>query len=583
MYVMSVADVLSLSELKPHAAMLEKGMIVQWSEGMDVIFVSHQWLSRGHPDPEMKQFKVLQLGLQNIIAGRCRLDTHALSVLDLGKDEVVSKTECEALAHAYVWYDYFGVPQLSTSYDPHAGENLMKAVNSIPDYVAMCQYFFVLCPDCKHQAGHWCNYLSWSRRGWCKMEELARRLTHFNKMVVVVRGGCQAELFDSQDFWCHPVGLGQFSCCEMNHVCDGCTIPCDKIKILPVVQNMLDKLRTEKLKSKDVMDLFFFRLITSLTPGLLAGLPHEAAASTENVDEFYEDLHIRSTPGPEQCLCATWSQSFEDTRAGPGWGPLFFAVLFGNFHVATSLLRRGTPIDQRSTADVSGILLARGSTPLLAASFLSGSGEAVRFLVEMRADINLKNANDANAMMYAAWGGHVANVEALLNAGLSHANVGTNGLQPLMCAASFARADVVQCLVHAGADMNARVIFGPNSLCAAGQSNDLASLKLLLDMRADPNHKCLAQTAEANIKYGLMTIANRVAQPRIFIDFIANLRGSTPIHIASMMGSTSCVEELIKRRADLQALNALGKTPLDLALHRGHDNVREVLCPVPSP
>jgi hypothetical protein len=54
MYAMPVVDVLQLTRFQPHQELLNAGKLVeiQPHQGMDVIFVSHQWLSLQHPDPD---------------------------------------------------------------------------------------------------------------------------------------------------------------------------------------------------------------------------------------------------------------------------------------------------------------------------------------------------------------------------------------------------------------------------------------------------------------------------------------------------------------------------------------------------
>ncbi|CAE7470389.1 anks1b [Symbiodinium pilosum] len=50
-----------MTVLKRHEALKEEGLVVQFDESMGkAIFVSHQWLSKEHPDPSMTQLKVLQ-------------------------------------------------------------------------------------------------------------------------------------------------------------------------------------------------------------------------------------------------------------------------------------------------------------------------------------------------------------------------------------------------------------------------------------------------------------------------------------------------------------------------------------------
>ena len=53
MMVMSLHKVLSLTRLEQHQVYKERGDLVEYKDGMQVIFASHEWVSRAHPDPDM--------------------------------------------------------------------------------------------------------------------------------------------------------------------------------------------------------------------------------------------------------------------------------------------------------------------------------------------------------------------------------------------------------------------------------------------------------------------------------------------------------------------------------------------------
>ncbi|CAE7254662.1 ANKHD1 [Symbiodinium pilosum] len=58
MYVMFIDALLQLASLKPHEDLMKEGLLTKFAIGLgQVIFVSHQWLSRSHPDPSGAQFK----------------------------------------------------------------------------------------------------------------------------------------------------------------------------------------------------------------------------------------------------------------------------------------------------------------------------------------------------------------------------------------------------------------------------------------------------------------------------------------------------------------------------------------------
>ena len=105
----------------------------------------------------------------------------------------------------YLWYDYFCCPQ---GVDEPAVHSRHLAIDGIPSYVARCElpgwsghhfclilclfrgeeqitdvvrYFVVLCPVLLHSDhGVILEQTTWSLRGWCRMERLARELSERN-------------------------------------------------------------------------------------------------------------------------------------------------------------------------------------------------------------------------------------------------------------------------------------------------------------------------------------------------------------------------------------------------------------------
>lgn len=61
MWVVKVEDVLAMTgPLRPHHILKAEGLLEEWDRKMFTIFVSHQWLSCKHPDPNGAKLQVLQ-------------------------------------------------------------------------------------------------------------------------------------------------------------------------------------------------------------------------------------------------------------------------------------------------------------------------------------------------------------------------------------------------------------------------------------------------------------------------------------------------------------------------------------------
>ena len=59
MYVVSVRDLLVMTEVKPMQILQKDGIAIPYAPGMTVVFVSHQWVGTDHPDQDFAQMQVL--------------------------------------------------------------------------------------------------------------------------------------------------------------------------------------------------------------------------------------------------------------------------------------------------------------------------------------------------------------------------------------------------------------------------------------------------------------------------------------------------------------------------------------------
>lgn len=120
-----------------------------------------------------------------------------------------------------------------------------------------------------------------------------------------------------------------------------------------------------------------------------------------------------------------------------------------------------------------------------------------------------------------------------------------SGYTPLHYAATGGHTDVIEVLLDAGADVNARGSRGETPLLLAASKGNVEVVELLIDNGADVN------------------------QP-----------GSdkrTPLHKAAMVGDLEVVKALLKGGADPAAVDRGGKTPVDLAEHYRAGNYTKVV------
>ena len=127
-----VQTLFQMTEMQTHEDLMAAGKLYEFDEEMgNAMFVSHQWVTSEHPDPEMEQLGVLQQALQNLLAGRSQVSRAPAEELWMSRLRCPTMSDFNARA-LYLWYDYFSCPQ-GTS--PEAALNQQLAIDCIPSYV----------------------------------------------------------------------------------------------------------------------------------------------------------------------------------------------------------------------------------------------------------------------------------------------------------------------------------------------------------------------------------------------------------------------------------------------------------------
>jgi hypothetical protein len=223
MMVISLSRLRKIQHLEPHQTLLARGELTEYKPGMMVIFVSHEWVSHGHPDPEMQQFQVLLevLGAKGLVAGnpRCVESEYLDALQNNGKCMKTSqwKSILGDPDKVFIWFDYISVPQAGGG--PGWQEQQAAAISCIPFYVNTCNWFMVLVPPLDHvsKKGQTVELATWNRRGWCRMENTIKFLSQSSLPAIVVRSAKRVTFASNALALGYAVGTGDFSCCEMGH------------------------------------------------------------------------------------------------------------------------------------------------------------------------------------------------------------------------------------------------------------------------------------------------------------------------------------------------------------------------------
>ena len=268
MYTVPLETLLKMTKAEPHEELKAQGVLVEFERHRgQAAFVSHQWVSRDHSDPEFKQMRVLQDALKEMMGSLKSIPVNPVTEVAEGNVKPIptSRILSEPL---FFWYDYFSCPQkervrLSMGQNPvsNSGRSLMDAINSIPAYVSKSAFFLALVPVLENPSKtNLITTLTWQARGWCRLERTCRELSQEHSWIIV-KGARDLEVIGSMSASLRggsgPVGDGIFSVAK------------DRFKLGPVLMIALKRKMLSLLKAQDLVG---YRAFLNQQPLLFRGL-----------------------------------------------------------------------------------------------------------------------------------------------------------------------------------------------------------------------------------------------------------------------------------------------------------------------
>lgn len=243
------------------------------------------------------------------------------------------------------------------------------------------------------------------------------------------------------------------------------------------------------------------------------------------------------------------------------WTSLFFAAASGaSADLLHTLAASGASIDETAN---------QGTTPLMVALESPKGAAALKPLLELGADPNLRNMATVTPLMMAAANDDPEAVALLLDYKADPTQGTWDGLTPLMVAARRSqRAELLEALVSAGAPVDQPSSLGMTALMVAAASGNAEGVRGLLGLSADVKlkdadgmtaltHSVLArdwnaQAAELLIEGGADIEAR-------------TLKDTTPLMEAAYHGNAPAARLLLDAGARTDARDRIGWTPLHFA------------------
>ncbi|CAJ1350314.1 unnamed protein product [Effrenium voratum] len=548
MQVVSVADFLQSSgPPEPYSTWHTRGLLHKVHPDMFVIFVSHQWLSYTHPDPEGTQLAVLQHVLGGLCEGSFVVEdnilTHIYGLPEHNIDALRTK-----IANGFLFVDWMCIPQITSRKqglnEINSDSITADAVESIPHYVEVSNLFVALVPELTHaDTRELCNYKSWLTRGWCRGEMGCHLLSNKqNTSVIVIHSTMKAECMSHVDW-------------QFNSIADcGFSVERDRAAVVQLEKTAM----AAKVKHLEVV-------------GPLHMYRYYMATSMEEPDS---DVSVFL----ERFRFASLSMAVTETNPMNG---VMCATLSGSARLLRILVENQAEVDHHIEG-LGAVGYFDSSPMLMLAVSLNKPASLITTLLELRADVNAKDTLGASVTTYLR---SKEQADALLQAEPDLDCPGMPmGVTPFTIACTTAPPEAIAALLDARCDPNPPAVgVGWSPLHAAcfwsrGSRHAVEKVRLLLDHKADVNAKSGPWNVQSGVgvasqlRAALFGLESCDARTRFF----ESLSGITPLGMAALMGDHDMAVFLWANGAGLLA-NDYGYMPEDLASMNSHWGVFKML------
>ena len=594
--------------MEVHQELKSRGFLTRWQDvpsDSEIIFVSHEWLSWAHPDPEGEQLRVLCRVLGRLKRGELDTEMDPMHTIWYKHKFTTYGGDWKAmLKRTYVWVDWFSMPQPGSEKEEEIGKERMAvlraegsmAIRSIPAYVERSDFIMILVPSLYHSDRNVPTcYRTWRRRGWCLLElyaaTMARDSSNPPLLVRSERGS---------PIWTSPletlklsIGLADFTCCQRNHVITTETqkimsggkvkkIPCDK----PIAGGILEQLINAKINHlfNAEGDLVLARLHYSFRHWWLRGLKKENKFVTDKnktaIEKFKKKLRWNKD--------GKWFDRY-------GVGILMYAVASDNANVVRELLKvlkiefKGEEYKRRLESRlrdggyVTLGILGRWTTLMVA--MMTSSSDVVSMLLESGANVASVDMAGNDAFMLASLSGRPNNLECWLQR-VKNWNLSRQNTVIGSCALSVAiyhganKFDTVKFLLDAGAVLEYRSFSGSSALINAADNEDsdpdvvrallerfgtLCGGKSSTRFKSIVNYRSQATTFK---RKGINVIAKTILRAGLtnssLVTYFASKAGTTALNLAVLRGDVEIVKLLLNNGADPYLENDLGMNAFEI-------------------
>ncbi|CAE8697179.1 unnamed protein product [Polarella glacialis] len=211
MKCLRVTTFMEFDVMPSYGQLLAKDLLVEPSDNETVHFISHEWLSGNHPDPDSNQLRRMQSMFLEILEGRSeklfspddwitfskgasigsqRSQLAAAESAQRCSDTITEETFKQDIEEGLIWLDWSSIPQVLEVSEDRAEQTLkdqLAAIHSIGAYLDRSSYFWILAPKALHKDQKTLrDFSTYRTRAWCRLEEWANLLSSSSMMPLVV-------------------------------------------------------------------------------------------------------------------------------------------------------------------------------------------------------------------------------------------------------------------------------------------------------------------------------------------------------------------------------------------------------------
>ncbi|CAE8695227.1 unnamed protein product [Polarella glacialis] len=571
MYVVSMSDFLEMKAVLPHEELMAQGLLVSYTKQLGpALFISHQWCRPHHPDPDFEQMTVLQEALRNVLSGEVKIGTSLLASLFNGMGIGIDEVQAQDLHSAYIWYDFFAVPQCLSHASNHPETELtdfQSAIRSIPSYVDQCNYFIILAPPIlRPDLNDSLDYSTWCSRGWCRVERLVMHIAFNKTPVILVRASHHVILLPGLDYFQNPPGLGSF------------TMESDKGLVRELLEGVVLR-QLEKLL--DQGKLHHYRMLMSLREALFEGLGDGKRLVPPSIVALIESAAIKRSQAliyfDTFLLKYGFGSPCEKDEAG--WTPLHYAAVAGDSLIMRSLIALQANVSMALPSHDADFCVLAGHTPIALSVRFSRNVAATRCLLQSGVSANetISLRGFVPLHVWAQLGSsEVLDCLVAFRADLNNVSNSWN-FGPVQCAACLGATSAIGLLVKAKASASSgSSALTPLHLASMNFELGIADARMLVkagctvDARVDLGYD---NPLGALVCAG--AVLHRLGHDGNLPKWAFHVSGATAVLLAMTTGNFGFAQGLLEARADPQLKNYRGITAFEAAELHGFRFTKE--------